>query len=884
MKPLLAVAFSALAVLDLSASAFSEPPSFARKPTVARVGNSWKINFEVSSPTDVEVTVLDGQQKVIRHLAAGVLGGPNPPPKPLRPGLVQSLAWDGNDDRGRPVKGESLTVRVRLGMKPEFDSFLLYNPDASPEIQSLAIGPRGEVYAFYDDPTANGNQGGLKLKVLDRQARHLRQIVPYPADMPYDRIKATGAFQDRDGNLVPHCHNWHSLNFYPDTVAARGRSMSPFSQPVMDGRGRVHWIINDGRLCSLDSEGGVPYETFFSAPLFPDLKDPERGRPALALSSDGKHLYAAGIHAGIYDRSKPVPCVFRIDLSNRTAEVFLGKIDQSGKAKDLFVCPRGVAVARGLLYVADPGADRIAVFQETDRKLVGEMKITLPHLVQVHPATGAVYVCAYVPEAQPSKDGKCRIKDANLLKYEGYKAGEPVCQLALPRTGLSPNDGTHRIALDANADPPLLWAPGLPYARGGARRLACYRDTGKALEPVELPEIAKPWGDGPRDLLVDRQRGELYVKVQGEQWHQYDEATGALLRTVLFPKERGGPYMASSGAQLGVDSAGNYITHCWGDKSGLMRWSRDLKPLNWLGQDTHRTDWGGMMTFQLKYMALRNDEIYVIKPVTGPHHLDVYDMGLKHQRRVVWNVRRGSCPRVDAQGNIYVTVPIRPVDRDFPEFFDGKLNKLPDYFRRIGDGHYWYTYMYGCIVKFPPEGGAFHWIETDRDKNDLTGLPETVRARPKQKFQYFQHGHYPHKLCEVQGAEWVRFGFAPYSETYGAGTPVCMCEGSGFDVDPFGRVFYPNLCQFRVEVIDNSNNFIASFGHYGNQDSGGKDAKVRKPKIPLAWPTYVAVSDRHAYVNDTIGMRVVRVRLACQREECCKIASRVGADSETAPY
>jgi hypothetical protein len=118
----------------------------------------------------------------------------------------------------------------------------------------------------------------------------------------------------------------------------------------------------------------------------------------------------------------------------------------------------------------------------------------------------------------------------------------------------------------------------------------------------------------------------------------------------------------------------------------------------------------------------------------------------------------------------------------------------------------------------------------------------------------------------VQGAEWVRFGYAPYSETYGAGTPVCMCEGTGFDVDGFGRVFYPNLFRFRIEVIDSSNNPITHFGRYGNQDSGPA-GRIREPDIPLAWPTYVAVSDDSAYVNDTVNLRVVRVRLSCAVEQ-----------------
>ena len=72
-------------------------------------------------------------------------------------------------------------------------------------------------------------------------------------------------------------------------------------------------------------------------------------------------------------------------------------------------------------------------------------------------------------------------------------------------------------------------------------------------------------------------------------------------------------------------------------------------------------------------------------------------------------------------------------------------------------------------------------------------------------------------------------------------------------------------------MIDTNNNFIGSFGKYGNQDSGGPEAKVKKPAIPLAWPAYVAVSDTHAYVNDTVNMRVVKVKLGCQTEETCAV-------------
>ena len=42
-------------------------------------------------------------------------------------------------------------------------------------------------------------------------------------------------------------------------------------------------------------------------------------------------------------------------------------------------------------------------------------------------------------------------------------------------------------------------------------------------------------------------------------------------------------------------------------------------------------------------------------------------------------------------------------------------------------------------------------------------------------------------------------------------------------------------------------------------------------EIPLAGPVYVAVSDTHAYVADTVNRRVVKVRLGAHAEEVCDV-------------
>jgi hypothetical protein len=57
---------------------------------------------------------------VVRHLAAGVLGGQYAPPPPLAQGLSQSLTWDLKDDLGNIVFGSTYKARVRLGLAPKY--------------------------------------------------------------------------------------------------------------------------------------------------------------------------------------------------------------------------------------------------------------------------------------------------------------------------------------------------------------------------------------------------------------------------------------------------------------------------------------------------------------------------------------------------------------------------------------------------------------------------------------------------------------------------------------------------------------------------------------------------------------------------------------------
>jgi DNA-binding beta-propeller fold protein YncE len=862
-----------VAVLLLSAlDAAGADPAFTAPPRAARADGKVTIDFAASQETDVAVYVEDAAGKTVRHLAAGVLG--KNAPAPLRAGSrEQSIEWDGKDDFGKLAAGGPFRARVQLGMKPEFDRFLLHNPDGSGEVHALAAGPGGTLYVFHADGTANGNMGGCKVKVYDRAGKHLRALTPFPADIDPEKVRALGAFRTAEGDLVPRVHNWETLSFYPDNVGVRGRDMPQCSCPAVDSRGRVYWLVKGPALVAVDADGGIPYDTFLGPRLLPDVKDLRLAgeqylywseRPSLAVSSDDRYVYFAGLSTGSGDHksAKPLPCVFRVAVDRRgPGEVFAGKLGQPGKERDLLTAPRGLAVSKGLLYVADPPADRIVVFKESDRSFVGEIAVKNPQVLGVDPTTGAVYVCSYTGT-----------QTADLVKFGGLENARELYRLSLPRTGMSPNAGVHRIAVDASARPVRIWMPSL---YGWPARLTCIEDTGEKFVDRGDPRGKALWAEGPRDLTVDRVRGEVYVKANGfhGKYYRLDDRTGEVKDAIDISRHQ------LYATQLVAAVDGNLYTFNWA--KGLYRFDRQGKDLNWEGRNSSVIPIGGMMCFQLRHLALRPyaapDELYIVAPseyLTGNPKdaskfvtLNVIGQDGKTRRTVVWQCLNGAVPRLDPRGNVYLADLVKPPDRSYPEFFDGKLPPPPR--ECVGGDLFWNSYMYGSILKFPPEGGII-WHQKDLPKSCVGTPPADLLAGPRQPFKrHFSSS--PHLTGEIQGALWTRFGYAPYSAHMSGNTAHCMCEGSGFDVDPFGRVFFPNLGQYRVEVIDTNNNPVTTFGKYGNEDSGGPGARVRKPDVPLAWPVYVAVSDTYAYVADTVNRRLVRVKLGAAAEGICKI-------------
>ena len=206
-------------------------------------------------------------------------------------------------------------------------------------------------------------------------------------------------------------------------------------------------------------------------------------------------------------------------------------------------------------------------------------------------------------------------------------------------------------------------------------------------------------------------------------------------------------------------------------------------------------------------------------------------------------------PRLDYQGNLYLALGARPKGQDYPKEIAGQDLGRPWKSRGFNTNDInWYHLMYGCIVKFGPEGGVI--------RKGSGGTP-----------MGFSYG----KQTAVKGAKWIYYGASPVPSWRMKYPDTCLCESSRFDVDGYGRVFFPDTARFKVGVLDPAGKLICRFGDYGNQDSAGPKSRIPKPEIPLVWADNIAVGGGIVYVGDRLNKRVVAVRLKYAAEEVCAI-------------
>ena len=164
---------------------------FTQKPAVKKEGDKVVITFASKGKCDATVAIVAPDGKIVRHLASGVLGKNAPHPFQQN-SLSQKIEWDGTDDQGKKAPG-GCKVRVSLGLVPEFEMNIGYDPAAIPsgtggsqiaEVRNavksggafaVAKGPGGELFVL-GAPGRAGYQGRVF-----KGGKYVRTFWPVPA-------------------------------------------------------------------------------------------------------------------------------------------------------------------------------------------------------------------------------------------------------------------------------------------------------------------------------------------------------------------------------------------------------------------------------------------------------------------------------------------------------------------------------------------------------------------------------------------------------------------------------------------------------------------------------------------------------------------------------
>ena len=822
--------------LILGGAQGDDPPAFKTPPRVARAPNgaAWTVSFEVRRATDVAVAVADAKGHVVRHLAAGVLG-PNAP-EPLAKGtLAQTLTWDGRDDWGGPAKGGPFTVRVGLGLTTAPAGSIFDDPNRLSGVSGMVVGPKGNLHLICN--WKDGGWGGGSVRVFSRRGRHLRTIAPMPAGLAAERVKPLGAIATEDGGYIPRVYNLRRYSFYPINVTG---SPPGVQQPVIDGAGRLFTVSTAGAgpvVCVLSADGGVSAGwSFAGAGLFSKGKAPSAARVYLALSSDGKRLCASGF--GGSREGKSLPVVYATDVKARGEAAVLvdGRAakDESGQAA--LTDARGIACdGRGHLLVADRSAGRIVVFKEADGSYVRGWPVKGVDQLAVSRATGAVYAQTIIGPGE--KGGN----NGELIKFADVTGRNEAARMRLPTSS-----GRRRclMALDDTGDRPLVWVAVNGWKHADILRI---EDLGDRFgEAVNIG--GKPEDNQVEDVFVDRRRNEVYVYRRRYYWRFPDGSTA--------PKQVPVSVWGNSGSQLQAGPSGDLYGYAW--RNRLWKFGRDGEEKTFAANGKHELPMSSTMTYQMRglFCDPRTEDLYILQPPRlrrggkPSHVLNVYDKEGRFKRTVVHRVSDGAVgPRVDLKGNVYIGVCARPGSPQLPAFFRARVGEIKGL--RTTAATYPYSWGTGSIVKFAPEGGQVLWPGNDK-LGGYTTWPKASKDTAGPAFYGHQVGN---KMIELasHGVLWAHAGFAP--AVVGAGAK-CNCLAAYFDVDLYGRVFYPEAFRFRVGVLDTNGAPIAHVGRYGTRDE-----PVAGDTVPLTFPIAVAATDDHLYIADIQAQRLVRVKL-----------------------
>jgi hypothetical protein len=869
---------AALSVLASSAGRMlageARQVKFSAKPTAKRTNGKTGIAFTVSGNTDVEVAILGARGKVVRHLAAGVLGGKTPPPAPLKAGLSQRLEWDGRDDYGRKASGGPFKVRVRAGMGVRVDKIAGGDPYAfwshlsgqgdhtQWRVKGLEAKPDGTVYVM-------GNTthfGAPAIRRYDAAGNHLRTVFPPPAGKPIQKMKGWSLNVRPDGSYTFRSLTAWSTPALTRTLVSSHAGRCAQLVPSPDAKKLV--LMGDGcRRMTMGADSTL--SAYQPQPMFPGVKVPGKGRlrgnASFALSPDGKSLYLCGLFSVKRDAGwKPIRStdttgfwrdgqVWKMDLATRKTSVFFALDEKSvlpdaaSRRKKIgdsryvpFAALQGVAVdAEGRVFVCDRQNKRIVVLGKSG-KPIREFPVTWPDGVAVNPKSKAVYVTTRFGDY----GGRGQLK---LLKFNDWTRDKAPSVTLLLRKDVGKFSERSYVAVTESAGKAMVW---VAYTTVSAR---VYRDTGAGLQLVK--DFYK---GGQRALDLE------HMEVDGETGDVYfADGRGLCSRIRNWDDPRfevcidGATKKRLMASSLSVDSRNRYLYVHFHHSRGVCRYKMAgdrLVPAP-VGSSGHMVTpritccWDFCGLGERGIAAAPCGGLAALGVVAGTGRMDNYSGPLYYfkpsSEKAPWKPLRvdalGRGPRTggvrfDVHGNLYVGV------------YGRKVANVPPGYAKDRD----FRGTTGRIYKYAPTGKGGDLFPT---------------APPK-----------PAKIYDVH--------CGPFSVRYS--------RSPRFGVDGYGRVYYPTGIMARVSVVDNEGNAVLSFGTWGNRDDGlrsadrgvrnettenekplarGSKSAIRSSRsaVYMAWPNSVDATDDYVYVSDIVNVRLLRLAKTFAAAKTCPV-------------
>lgn len=457
---------------------------FTEKLTVTRAGDATTIRFTSKGFCDATVAIENRAGRIIRHLASGVLG-PNAPAPFQKNSLAQTVVWDGKDDQGHYVESPTTecTVRVSLGLRPQFERTLYWSPHKRyGSVQLLAVGPEG---AYVTD-----GRGVDFVRLFDHEGNYVRTVYPFPTTS-LDNIRGLNWYDYPQGYRLPRKGglyqttlldsgpNFHSGHHGVARTASAGASIALRGTCLAMAHVFVNRLTTDGS--SGRSQRGAKTGHVVKS-IAEQGMDIDVGPASMAFSPDGKTLYLTGYlwRSGSWNATPGCwHALFKLNYEkDDPPELLVGAREKWGVDNAHFTVPTSVDTdAAGRVYVTDFMNDRVQVFDAAGAFLAS-LAVDKPAQVCIGAKTGEIWVFSYPLIGIPHDVQRERKFDPKALRQTVTRfapfpetrrlSSEPFPMGYTEDMGFEVSGHVFRVAVDEYTPEPTIWVVGRKHFARGA--------------------------------------------------------------------------------------------------------------------------------------------------------------------------------------------------------------------------------------------------------------------------------------------------------------------------------------------------------------------------------------------------------------------------------